>query len=134
MASDNKLTDPMKTPTMIRFQSRGWQVSNRSFTWSPPTDVFETSTKLIIKIEIAGMSQSDILVNFEDDYLIVNGMRKESMERHAYRQMEIRYGEFSSMVGLPKGLDLESTKADYEDGFLTISIPFGMATKIKIKG
>lgn len=134
MAPDNKITDPMKTPTMIRFQSKGWQVNSRSFTWSPPTDVFETSTNLIIQIEIAGMSQSDILVNFEDEFLIVNGMRKESLERHAYRQMEIRYGEFSSIVGLPKGLDLENTKAEYEDGFLTISIPFSKATKIKIKG
>jgi HSP20 family protein len=134
MAAESKSTDPMKTPTMIRFQSRGWQINSRSFTWSPPTDVFETSTKLIVKIEIAGMSQSDILINFEDDHLIVNGIRKESVERRAFQQMEIRFGEFSAMVALPKGLDLESAEAEYEDGFLIISIPFGKATHIKIKG
>mgnify|MGYP001461185282 CR=1 FL=1 len=134
MAEFTKSSDPLKEPDLIRFQSSSWQVNGKTFSWSPPTDVFKTISNLIIKIEIAGMKQSDIDVNFEDNYLIVSGNRTESREKRAYHQMEIRYGEFTTMIALPKGLLLDSAEAEYEDGFLVISIPFSQATTIQIKG
>jgi len=127
-------SDHLKTSAFVRFQTSGWQVNGKTFSWTPPTDVFETATKLIIKIEIAGMKHSDIDINFEDNYLIVSGLRSESSERRAYHQMEVRFGEFQTMVALPKGLNLESAEAEYEDGFLLISIPFSNATNIRIEG
>jgi HSP20 family molecular chaperone IbpA len=48
--------------------------------------------------------------------------------------MEIRFGDFNATIELPKGLALENSEADYEDGFLTISIPYTKATTIQIKG
>mgnify|MGYP001344711949 FL=1 len=134
MAEFTKSSDPLKGPDLIRFQSSSWQVNGKTFSWSPPTDVFKTISNLIIKIEIAGMKQSDIDVNFEDNYLIVSGNRTESREKRAYQQMEIRYGEFTTMIALPKGILLDSAEAEYEDGFLVISIPFSQATTIQIKG
>ena len=134
MVEFTKSSDPLKEPDLIRFQSSSWQVNGKTFSWSPPTDVFKTTSKLIIKIEIAGMKQSDIDVNFEDNYLIVSGNRTESREKRAYHQMEIRYGEFTTTIALPKGLLLVSAEAEYEDGFLVISIPFSQATTIQIKG
>jgi len=118
----------------VRNQSNGWQVNSKTYSWSPPTDVFENEEILIIKIEIAGMKKSEIFINIEDNILIVSGTRKESVERRAYRQMEIRFGEFNASVELPEGVSLDSAVADYDDGFLTITIPFSKATKIKIKG
>jgi HSP20 family protein len=134
MAEFNKPSDPLNDPTLLGYRSSGWQVNGKTYSWSPPTDVFKTTTKYIIKIEIAGMKQSDIDINFEGNSLIVSGARSDSREKKAYYQMEIRFGEFSTMIALPKGLSLDSAEADYEDGFLTISIPFKKATKIQIKG
>lgn len=134
MAEFRKLSKPFKEPDFVRFQSNSWQVNGKTFSWSPPTDVFITTSKLIIKIEIAGMKQSDIDISFDNDHLVVSGIRKESREKRAFQQMEIRYGEFTTSVALPKGLSLDTAEAEYEDGFLQISIPFGKATTIQIKG
>lgn len=134
MAEINKPSDPLIDPAFLGYRSSGWQVNGKTYSWSPPTDVYKTSTKFIIKIEIAGMKQSDIDINFEEDTVIVSGTRSESREKRAYHQMEIRFGEFYTMIALPNGLLLDSAEADYEDGFLTISIPFMKATTIKVKG
>jgi HSP20 family protein len=134
MAELNKPSDPLKEPSLLGYQSNGWQVNGKTYSWSPPTDVFKTTARYIIKIEIAGMKQSDIDVNFEENSLIISGTRSESREKRAYHQMEIRFGQFRTIISLPEGLSLDSAEAEYEDGFLTVSIPYIKATTIKIKG
>jgi HSP20 family molecular chaperone IbpA len=58
----------------------------------------------------------------------------ESPERRAYHQMEIRFGEFSSSVEVPAGVDVSKAEADYEDGFLNVVLPKITATKLNVKG
>lgn len=134
MAEISKHLDHMKEVDLSRFQSNNKHMIGNVLCWSPPTDVFKTENQLIIKIEIAGMKQSEIDINFEDDYLIIRGCRTESKGQRAYHQMEIRYGEFTSEIVLPKGLSVDKALAEYEDGFLVISIPIISATTIHIKG
>lgn len=134
MAEFSSKPESQPGPYFIHIQSNGWQVNSKTYSWSPPTDVFENDENLIIKIEIAGMKKSEILINIEENILVVTGTRKESIERRAYRQMEIRFGEFNASVQLPEGLSLENALADYDDGFLSITIPFLKATKVQIKG
>ena len=133
MSANSGFSDPKKGLTFSRMQPNNWKVSNQAYSWSPPTDIYEASNYLIIKIEIAGMKQADITVNIEDKVLSVVGTRKEISEPRSYHQIEIRFGDFRSAIELPDGLDLDKTNADYEDGFLTISIPFIKPKKIKIQ-
>jgi HSP20 family protein len=112
----------------------GWQVGIHSYAWSPPTDVFETEASFNIRLEVAGMRQADFSIDFENNFLIVSGMRSEPPERRTYHQMEIRWGEFSTAVELPAGVDVSKAQADYEDGFLTIVIPKINPTQVEIKG
>jgi HSP20 family protein len=107
----------------VSLQSIGWQVNVRSYAWSPPTDVYETDTGFVVRVEVAGMCQSDFSVNVEKNCLIISGTRAERTERRAYRQMEIRFGEFSTSVELPAQVDVERAEAGYEDGFLTVILP-----------
>ena len=112
----------------------GWQVGIHSYTWSPPTDVFETDASFIVRLEVAGMRQSDFSIDVEDNFLVVTGARCESQERRTYHQMEIRFGEFSTAIEIPAGADVSKAQADYEDGFLNIVMPKIIPTTINIKG
>jgi HSP20 family protein len=112
----------------------GWQVGVHSYSWSPPTDVYETETSFVVRVEVAGMRESDFTINVDDNYLFISGVRSESPERRAYRQMEIRYGEFSTAVELPLGVDVSSAEADYKDGFLSVILPKIKPTQVSIKG
>jgi HSP20 family protein len=85
-------------------------------------------------VEVAGMRQSDFTIDVEDNFLVISGTRLESPERHAYHQMEIRFGEFSTSVEVPAGVDVSKAVADYEDGFLNLVLPKITPTNINIRG
>jgi HSP20 family protein len=48
--------------------------------------------------------------------------------------MEIRFGEFSTSIELPLGVDVSKADADYKDGFLNVILPKIKPTNIIIKG
>jgi HSP20 family protein len=123
--------------TGVSFSGRhaiGWEVSIHSYAWSPPTDVYETDASFVVRLEVAGMCESDFSIDVEDNFLVISGVRSESPERRTYHQMEIRFGEFSTAIEIPAGADVSKAQADYKDGFLNIVMPKIKPTTINIKG
>lgn len=111
----------------------GWQVQVRSGVWSPPTDVYETVSDYVIRVEVAGMQEEDFDISVEDKFLMVSGNRPDVPERRAYQQMEIRFGKFESVVGIPGPIDLEASRADYKDGFLTVTLTKAKPNQIQVE-
>jgi len=112
----------------------GWRVSIRPYIWSPPTDVYETEEKYIIRVEIAGMDENDLSVKIDQNKLIISGVRPDFPETRAYHRMEIQFGEFSTEIEFPGPVEIEHIQADYQNGFLRIVLPKAEARHIPIKG
>ncbi len=110
----------------------GWQVT--SSVWSPPTDVYETESDYVVRVEIAGIRETDLDVSFENGVLSISGVRPDVRERRAYHQMEIHFGKFSTSIGVPGPIDLDRSSAEYKDGFLSVRMPKAKATDVKIEG
>lgn len=108
-----------------------WTV--RSSVWSPPTDAYESEDAYIVRVEVAGMRESDFEITFEDGFLTISGTRPDVSERRAYQQMEIRFGRFSTTVGVPGPIDVDKSRANYEDGFLTVTMPKAKPNLIEVK-
>lgn len=108
-----------------------WQVY--SSVWSPPTDLFESEEALVVRVEIAGMKEEDFEVALENNVLLIAGTRSDSPERRAYHQMEIRFGKFATSVALPAPVDAEAARAEYKDGFLTVTLPKAKPNQIKVE-
>lgn len=108
-----------------------WTV--RSSIWSPPTDVYETDEGYIVRVEVAGMRETQFEITFENGILTISGIRPDVPERRAYQQMEIRFGRFSSAVGLPAPVNVDEARAEYEDGFLTVTLPKAKPNIIEVK-
>jgi HSP20 family protein len=104
-------------------ETMSWQIRAHSHVWSPPTDLFETETSFVVRVEIAGMRDQDFSVTIENNYLVITGIRPDIPERRAYHQMEIRFGEFSTMVALPGSVDSDNATVEYTDGFLVMTLP-----------
>ena len=64
----------------------GWQVGIHSYAWSPPTDVFETDASFVIRLEVAGMRQSDFSIELENNFLVISGVRSEPPEKRTYHR------------------------------------------------
>ena len=134
MTASSRHSDSKQGISFRRIQNNEWKVENKKFTWSPPTDVYQTQGNYIIKVEISGMKNSEITINIEDNLLTVSGCRKEDLQQRSFKQIEIRSGDFNTSIELPDGLALDDSIAEYEDGFLIISIPPKKPMKIEIRG
>lgn len=110
-----------------------WGILSRPHVWQPPTDVYETEDVLVVRVEIAGMHESDFTVSIEDRLLSVRGIRPDTSERRAYHQMEILFGEFAIEVELPYAIVPEKIEAVYKDGFLRIVLPKARPQQIRVE-
>ncbi|HMA36705.1 MAG TPA: Hsp20/alpha crystallin family protein [Chloroflexia bacterium] len=93
--------------------------------WRPPTDIYETAADVVIKMEVAGMSESSLAITIHDDLLSIAGKRVDETNRHkiGYHHMGISYGEFASEIQLPGPIDQDHVRAEYHAGFLIIWLP-----------
>ncbi len=119
--------------TSITNTSR-WRSGSRLHAWRPPTDVYETNDAIIIRVEVAGMRESDFTITLVERNLTIRGVRQDTSERRSYHQMEIAYGEFSTEVDLPYTVITEKVQAAYRDGFLHITLPIALPKHIKVEG
>ena len=110
-----------------------WRMAMRSQIWRPPTDVYETETAVVVRVEIAGMKDEDFSVSLTGRNLVIRGLRPDVAERKAYHQMEIFFGEFKSEVELPGPVIADRVRAEYQKGFLTVILPKQHARKIQVE-
>lgn len=110
-----------------------WHVRQRTMLpageWRPPTDVYETPERLVVKMELAGVPEEAIEVTLYADHLVVSGARTDrepAGAQAAYREAGIHYGPFRAEVRLPSSVDGEHVVATLENGFLTITLPRAM--------
>jgi HSP20 family protein len=114
-------------------ESPNRQLNTRSHLWRPQTDVYEIENAIKVRVEIAGMDESNLSIILKGRNLIVSGARLDIVERRAYHQMEIRFGEFSTEVDLPSSVDAEKVEAVYQNGFLQITLPKVAPKKVVVE-
>jgi HSP20 family protein len=111
-----------------------WRIISRPHAWRPPTDVYETEDAITIRVEVAGMRESDFTIALAERTLTIRGVRQDTPERRAYHQMEIPFGEFSTEIELPYMIIPDKVEATYRDGFLRIILPIAQPKHIKVEG
>jgi HSP20 family protein len=92
--------------------------------WVPAVDVWETGDELVYAVDLPGVPEDEISVEFEDGALIISGERAlptETSQERFYR-FERRFGGFSRTIALPQGVTDESIQADYKDGVLEVHV------------
>lgn len=107
----------------FRVTSATRQWSGRPHLWRPPTDLYETERTYVVRVEIAGMQDSELNIAIEGRQLAIYGLRQPPAESAAYHQLEVRFGDFLSELVLPGGVDDDNIHAEYKDGFLLVTLP-----------
>jgi HSP20 family protein len=105
------------------YMTSNWRITTRRHTWRPPTDLYEFEDRVVVRVEIAGMRESDFQITLEKNILIIQGVRQEISERRSFHQMEINFGEFVTAVEIPAAIDAEAVNAEYTNGFLWVNLP-----------
>ncbi len=117
-----------KVSSSVHFMTRsvaGASEATARAHWVPNTDVYETDSGLVVKVELAGMRSENLEITVEGSQLRIAGNRPDGCRaaKCSFRIMEINYGPFESRLELPPGYDLSQAKAAYLNGFLRIDVP-----------
>lgn len=101
--------------------------------WTPRTDMSETDTEYIVKVDLPGVTKKDVKVNFEDNRLTVTGERKKETteEDENFYRKERFYGSFMRSYTLPHAIREDEIDAKFTDGVLTVHIPKSEVSKPK---
>ena len=102
----------------------GGKGSDSSRSWVPALDVWETDGEVVYALDLPGIPEDHISIEFEDGSLTVSAQRErahEVSEDQLYRY-ERRFGSYSRSFGLPQGVTEDQINADYHDGVLEIHV------------
>ena len=105
---------PRSTPETAR---------SRSPAWSPPVDVIETETVVLIVIALPGVPADAVEARLEDGALVVAGRRTLPAEltTAVIHRMELPQGRFERRIAIPAGR-YDSVRRAAGDGCLLISL------------
>jgi HSP20 family protein len=93
--------------------------------WTPQTEVFQRGNELVVRADLPGLTKDQVNVELEEDQIIIQGERRDEREtdEQGFYQTERSYGSFYRAIPLPKGVDGEQAKANFNNGVLEIAMP-----------
>ena len=95
-------------------------------TWTPPVDICETSSRVLVRIELPGVDPSEVSLSFQGEGLRIRGVKRErdqSRKLLCYYCLERRYGKFDRRIPIKGIVNPRQSRAYLEKGLLTVEIP-----------
>ena len=91
----------------------------------PPVDFCVSDDRLVVNVELPGVSKDDVTVSVTENRLTIKGTKKpnRSDEKMKVRRSGRQYGRFRRVFPLPRNTEVSEIKADFKDGILTVSVP-----------
>lgn len=91
--------------------------------WAPAADAFESPGEYVFRVEIPGVSLSDVKLEVDGARLRVSGTRPEVDPASRFLRMERVYGEFDREFEIPHDIEADAVSASLAAGILTIHAP-----------
>jgi HSP20 family protein len=100
------------------------QAPTASPKFQPAADIYETPQALIIRMDLAGLTKSDISLTLHRQELAVSGRRRfpQNDPVQRFHRLEIEYGSFERRFQLPRVVDENQVEAEYNNGILIIKL------------
>jgi HSP20 family protein len=88
-------------------------------------DVYESEEEVTVRASIPGVKPEDIDISVTGDVLTIKGESLEEKEEKegTYHMRERRFGSYQRSIRLPTLVKAEESKAAFEHGVLTLSLP-----------
>lgn len=95
----------------------------------PVGNIWEEEGKVMLRLEMPGVTRNDIDLRVENDQLIVRGTRRIEDENRNYVIRERARGDFAQTYTLDDTIDRERIEAKMERGILTVTLHLKDAVK-----
>ena len=101
----------------------------------PAANILENPDSFELHIAAPGMKKDDFRINLDNSILTISvemeDEKNESIKN--YTRREFYYGSFSRSFTLPKTIDLDKIRADYDSGILKVMLPKKEESKVDMK-
>lgn len=92
--------------------------------WKLPVDIYERDNSVVVRAAVPGIKPEELEVTVEKNTLSIKGETKsEWAENDKVYRREYRYGCFARSIRLPEDIDTERVSAEFENGFVKITLP-----------
>ncbi len=101
----------------------------------PAANILEHPDSFELNLAAPGMKKEDFKIGLENNILTISSeiQDEKAEETKNYTRKEFFFGSFSRSFTLPKSIDLEKIKADYENGLLKVMLPKKEEARLDIK-
>ena len=107
---------------MTRLFDRGFNGLGSQLIAGPATDIYEEDGKLVVETALPNFKEEEVEVNLNQDRLEVKAEHKEESEdkKRNYLRRESSAASYYRQFALPKDVDVDSAKAEFKNGILTV--------------
>jgi HSP20 family protein len=101
----------------------------------PAANIIENNDNFLLEIAAPGLKKDDFKINLENSILTISAEieNEKAEESKNYTRKEFHYGSFSRSFTLPKTVNLDAIKADYQEGVLKVTMPKHEEAKLETK-
>lgn len=133
LQAKTEILSPPTQPTPIRLNRAAPAASNGPM--SPVADAYEDDDCFEVALELPGIPESDIEIEFSDGAVAISAERRrpENNDERKHQVRERTYGTFKRRFLLPFQANPDIIEARYEDGIVTITVPKPPETKPRTK-
>jgi len=101
---------------------------------APAVDVYRRGAEIILHVDMPGIAEDSLSVEFDDQVLTVAGERTYAPEPGDQVLLEERpFGRFQRQFRLREAVDATSVTATLDNGVLTVKLPVTNASASKVK-
>ncbi len=101
----------------------------------PAANIIEQPESFELEIAIPGMKKDDFKIHLENNVLTISSEVEDERKEEGknYTRKEFYYGSFSRSFTLPRSIDTEKIKADYDNGILKVQLPKKAEARLESK-
>ena len=96
-----------------------------SVDWAPRLDLSETDSHFEVRLDLPGVSEDNLEIEFHEGHLAISGARIASTDEddRSWHRVERRRGSFRRVIRLGDEVEADGVEAEYTDGVLKIVAP-----------
>ena len=127
----NSMLDRVVTLSRAMDQAFANGVSQTA-TWVPALDAVETEHAYVVSIDLPGLAQEHVDIEFDRNTLTVRGNREQQLSNKEGTRVffdERAWGAFERSLRFPQYVEADRISAEFANGVLTITVPKSEAAK-----
>ena len=121
----------MKQDKMVKRQDSGdlQPREQHERLYNPRVDVLENSEEYLVVADLPGVTQNNLQIDVEKDLLTIEGQMLDTQESWIPAALEVHRGTYRREFRLPRGLEVDKIKAEFNHGVLSVHLPKGAKLK-----